>query len=408
MFVVRKNKGFTIVELTAVIVVISILVAISIVSYIGISSRAIQASVRTDLDNATKQIKQYQGTLGNGKYPGSVTDCPNPANGNICLKPSGSNKLSYKVYNTTKPKDFRITAYNEDQGIYYSNNASDIKCPLNFVIVPGSSLYNTKDFCVMKYEAKQASATVPVSKADNSPWANVAQEAAGLNNDATEYSKNVADCNNCHLISEAEWLTIAHDLLSVSSNWSDDVPGYNYIYRGNSAMGASSPISASKKDSEGYFGLNTSQGDGTLVATSITGDSQKRTLTLSNGEVIWDIAGNISEWTSSQADEGRPGKTGVVCNSADGSTFVEWRTADVVGTLNPNPSILFMTDIANYNTLTTSHGIGKLCSDPISDWSRAFVRGGSWVNGGISGVLSLSIYLSPGVENQYVGFRAAR
>lgn len=419
MFVIRKNKGFTIVELTAVIVVISILAAISIVSYVGISSRAIQASVRTDLDNATKQIKQYQGTLGNGKYPGSVTDCPNPANGNICLKSSGSNKLSYKVYNTTKPKDFRITAYNEDQGIYYSNNASDIKCPLNFVIVPGSNLYGTKDFCMMKYEAKQDSATVAISRADGAPWGTIPQELNGPNNDANDYSHNVADCSNCHLTTESEWLTVAHDLLSVSSNWSTDVPGYDYIYRGHSSMHLSSPLPASKKDSEGYAGMSTSKGDATLVDSQhlfVTGDSQRRTLTLSNGEIIWDVAGNISEWTNGRTTASvtqSPAKTGVDCAPNLGSTFIEWRTIDIPGDISPNPGPSYMTDIPGYSSFTAGNGIGSLCSGPsVRSWARSFVRGGSWVNGMISGVLSLTIYqYYDGTTNsgsQYIGFRATR
>lgn len=425
MFVIRKNKGFTIVELTAVIVVISILVAISIVSYVGISSRAIQASVRTDLDNVTKQIKQYQGTLGNGKYPGSVTDCPNPANGNICLKPSGSNKLSYKVYNTTKPKDFRITAYNEGQGIYYSNNASDIKCPLNFVIVPGSNLYGTKDFCVMKYEAKQASPTVPISLATGLPWVNVPQNMNNPNNDAIDFSKNTADCSNCHLITEAEWMTIAHDVLGVDSNVMS-LSGYEYIYRGNSVnLSGSGPLEASKKDSEGYAGMNsTHAGDGTFVDDShlyVTGDSQRRTLTLSNGEVIWDLAGNVSEWTAGHLDANiaiAPAQTlptPKVCNASDGSTFAEWPDVNIYGSLPVNPLPRAMTDYSVYGSAwwDSTSGIGSLCSNSSATYGRSFIRGGNWVNGLISGVLSLTIFESDrnytdSNGSEYVGFRVAR
>ena len=32
--------------------------------------------------------------------------------------------------------------------------------------------------------------------------------------------------------------------------------------------------------------------------SDVSWDSQKRTHTLSNGEVIWDMAGNVWEWTS--------------------------------------------------------------------------------------------------------------
>ncbi|MFZ2125552.1 MAG: prepilin-type N-terminal cleavage/methylation domain-containing protein, partial [Candidatus Saccharimonadales bacterium] len=46
------NRGFTIVELLVVIVVIGILAAITIVSYAGISQRAVAVSLQSDLASA--------------------------------------------------------------------------------------------------------------------------------------------------------------------------------------------------------------------------------------------------------------------------------------------------------------------------------------------------------------------
>ncbi|MEI6851173.1 MAG: type II secretion system protein, partial [Candidatus Saccharibacteria bacterium] len=45
----HSNIGFTIVELLVIIVVIGILAAITIISYTGISSRAVTASVKSDI-----------------------------------------------------------------------------------------------------------------------------------------------------------------------------------------------------------------------------------------------------------------------------------------------------------------------------------------------------------------------
>lgn len=63
----RKDKGFTIVELLIVIVVIGILAAIVVVAYNGITDRAKMSKVYQDMSNMNKQILAYQAT--NGQYP---------------------------------------------------------------------------------------------------------------------------------------------------------------------------------------------------------------------------------------------------------------------------------------------------------------------------------------------------
>lgn len=67
-----KQKGFTIVELLIVIVVIAILAAISIVAYNGIQNRAYDTAVQSDLTNFAKKIEQIKITNGD-TYPSSLT-----------------------------------------------------------------------------------------------------------------------------------------------------------------------------------------------------------------------------------------------------------------------------------------------------------------------------------------------
>jgi len=92
----NKRSGFTIVELLVVIVVIGVLAAITIVSYSGISSKAIEASIQADLNNAAKKLKLYYTEY--GKYPDSIdaSKCPIPVDSKYCLKSSSSN--SYANY----------------------------------------------------------------------------------------------------------------------------------------------------------------------------------------------------------------------------------------------------------------------------------------------------------------------
>lgn len=70
MVYLRKKdltKGFTIVELLIVIVIIGILAAITIVAYNGIQNRAFNARVQSDIKNVQKIVENYNAI--NGSYP---------------------------------------------------------------------------------------------------------------------------------------------------------------------------------------------------------------------------------------------------------------------------------------------------------------------------------------------------
>lgn len=62
-----KSKGFTIVELLIVIVVIAILAAITIVAYNGIQQRAHTTSQKTAAENLAKKVEGYNAI--NNTYP---------------------------------------------------------------------------------------------------------------------------------------------------------------------------------------------------------------------------------------------------------------------------------------------------------------------------------------------------
>ena len=92
------TSAFTIVELLVVIVVIGILAAITIVSYGGVTSKANIASVSSDLNNASTQLKMFN--VDNSSYPSTIsTDCTtNPDSlTNKCLKSSINTTYTYKV-----------------------------------------------------------------------------------------------------------------------------------------------------------------------------------------------------------------------------------------------------------------------------------------------------------------------
>lgn len=65
-----QQRGFTIVELLIVVVIIGILAAIVVVAYNGITSRAHHTAVLNDLASIGKKLELYK--VENGAYPTSV------------------------------------------------------------------------------------------------------------------------------------------------------------------------------------------------------------------------------------------------------------------------------------------------------------------------------------------------
>lgn len=84
-----KQRGFTLVELLIVIVVIAILAAITIIAYNGVTQKAHAVALQSDLSNGGTALRMYQGV--NGVYPSTI-DAVNDGQG---MKASSGDTFSY-------------------------------------------------------------------------------------------------------------------------------------------------------------------------------------------------------------------------------------------------------------------------------------------------------------------------
>lgn len=125
----RKHaRGFTIVELLIVIVVIGILAAITLVAYNGVQNAANDAAIQSDVNNLVKKIKLYEAD--NGTFP--------PAghrSGDSTLFPAISFKPTKAAYTSTadnlfycegsKPtigRTWAVAAQSKSGKVYYFRN----------------------------------------------------------------------------------------------------------------------------------------------------------------------------------------------------------------------------------------------------------------------------------------------
>jgi len=162
---------------------------------------------------------------------------------------------------------------------------------LSSPLTANSSYSNSNQACTGSTVSCPApSVLMPASVATGRPIANISHTLAKT------YCQNVGG----HLITNAEWMTVARNLEQVTKNWYGGEAGggtcgnltgsvgTNYLLLGNYGLSGSGTV---------LDGTATCGGGGTTAIFN-------RDLTLSTGEVIKDFSGNVAEWVDGNCTQG--------------------------------------------------------------------------------------------------------
>ncbi len=108
MTTLNKSRGFTIVELLIVIVIIAILAAITIVAYNGITNRAKTSKAQSTASNIVKKFEAYNAEIGN--YPANYAAFGTDATRTYYVAPSDAVYTTAAATLASAPSDEKTIA----------------------------------------------------------------------------------------------------------------------------------------------------------------------------------------------------------------------------------------------------------------------------------------------------------
>jgi formylglycine-generating enzyme required for sulfatase activity len=205
----------------------------------------------------------------------------------------------------------------------------------HFALVPETTLPGgivVPAFRVSRYVCTQGDDGLPTVSSDGKPWVNIS------------YHEAVEACQRAGfaLLTERQWLAMAHNAAAQNCNWTKGKVGEGKLFRGLRKGNVSEAQ------------------PGNVIDTA--SPKERRWLTLSNGEGICDLNGNVFQWVTDDVQGDDKGLTTVI--KAD------------------SPSLS-----APYPSMTKGMGWRP---DGEHDWSGyALVRGGYWCSESHAGAFLL-------------------
>jgi hypothetical protein len=254
-------------------------------------------------------------------------------------------------------------------------------CPIGYLEVSANPLIGVMNpFCVAQFEMKNVASTA-TSQAMTNPWVSISQT------DAKTACLNLG--TGYDLISNPEWVTIAHEIENNPINWSSGMIGVGMLNRGHSDGTPFSSLGITDTNNP-YNGTGNNSGQAVGA-----GWEQKRTHTISNGQTIWDFSGNVWEWADWGLEDGL-NLGPITCNQTP--TQIPSISCDELSESDYMPTNPAGVAFTNYNS---NYGLGQF----IGGIGGSAQRSGSWGSGDLSGIFLLALANDSNYTDVSVGFR---
>ena len=247
-------------------------------------------------------------------------------------------------------------------------------CPENFVLVPPRDGYANKEFCVAKYEMKNDGRGHAISQAAGLPYTNITRDNA------------IDKCQDMglgyDLISNDEWQALAQNIELVPGNWAGAIVGSSGgLSAGHTDEQPDRPLAAHTDTDRACF--QTGQ-----TCDRHTWHNQRRTHTLSNGEIIWDVSGNVQEWLRDNDNNVEADHYGLV------PMMKACEDSLVRNVFGPH---------GEYDSSASERL--QLGSVSLKPNLGTIHRGGGWDDGVRAGIFATATHFRPNQAQRHIGFR---
>ena len=180
------SRGFTIIELLVVIVIIGILVAITAVSYNGVTKSAKESALKSELKQASTEVEIAKAKTGNS--PANASSLTTPKNGTLTLSTNTEQNTWCLTITPNSPNNQNIPSFNITND---SNTIQEGGCPFtNGSDIQTATKANCPATMTMAVDARDKSTYWIKKLEDNNCWmlTNLAYAGGTANGGSNAYN----------------------------------------------------------------------------------------------------------------------------------------------------------------------------------------------------------------------------